>query len=152
MLVIRLQRTGRRNRPSYRAVVIEKTAAAKKGKPVEILGNHDSILKKTELKGDRIKYWISQGAQVSDTMHNLLVKNGIIEGKMKNVLPKKKVIVSEQPEKTKEESPSVENEKETKTEEKPTEAEKETKTEENPTEAEKENSSNEKTPTPSSEG
>ena len=77
MLTIRLQRIGRRNNPSYRVVVVESKSAVKKGKPVEILGFHDTIRKQTELKSDRIQHWISQGAQVSDTMHNVLVKHGI---------------------------------------------------------------------------
>lgn len=98
MLTIRLQRIGRRNTPSYRVIVVDSRSAAKKGKPVELLGSHDPICKNTELKAERIKHWIGQGAHLSDTMHNLLVKNGIIEGKAKNVLPKKSPIVSETPE------------------------------------------------------
>jgi small subunit ribosomal protein S16 len=40
-------------------------------------------------KADRIKHWMSNGAQVSDTVHNFLVKQKLIEGKKKNVLSKK---------------------------------------------------------------
>lgn len=54
------------------------------------------------LDGERIKYWISNGAQVSDTVHNILVGQKIIEGKKINVLPKKSPIVKEV-EETKEE-------------------------------------------------
>ena len=93
MLKIRLQRIGRRNNPSYRVVVVDSRAAAKKGKPVELLGTHDTIRKTTSLNNERIKYWMSQGAQVSDTMHNILIKNGVIEGVKINVLPKKSPIV-----------------------------------------------------------
>ena len=93
MLTIRLQRIGRRNNPSYRVVVIESSVAAKKGKPVELLGQHDPIRKNTILKKDRILHWIGQGAQTSDTMHNILIRNGVIEGVKKNVLPKKNPIV-----------------------------------------------------------
>ena len=92
MLKIRLQRIGRRNNPSYRVVVVDSRAAAKKGKPVELLGTHDTIRKTTTLNDERIKHWISQGAQVSDTMHNILIKNGVIEGVKVNVLPKKSPI------------------------------------------------------------
>ena len=42
---------------------------------------------------DRIKYWMSQGAKCSDTMHNFLVQDKIISGKKINVLPKKKPTV-----------------------------------------------------------
>ena len=89
MLKIRLQRIGRRNNPSYRVVVVDSTAAARKGKPVELLGTHDTIRKTTTLNNKRILYWLSQGAQASDTMHNILIKNGVIEGVRVNVLPKK---------------------------------------------------------------
>ena len=95
MLKIRLQRIGRRNNPSYRVVVVNATAAARKGKPVELLGTHDTIRKTTSLNNERILYWISQGAQVSDTMHNILIKNGVIEGVKINVLPKKSPITKE---------------------------------------------------------
>jgi small subunit ribosomal protein S16 len=42
------------------------------------------------LVADRIKYWISQGAKSSDTMHNFLVHDKVVVGKKVNVLPKKK--------------------------------------------------------------
>lgn len=96
MLKIRLQRIGRRNNPSYRVVVVDSTTAAKKGKPVELLGTHDTVRKQTSLNNERILYWMSQGAQVSDTMHNILIKNGVIEGVKINVLPKKNPIKKEE--------------------------------------------------------
>lgn len=89
MLMIRLQRTGRKNDPSYRFVVTDKKNAASGGKFLEILGAYTPKIDAIVLKADRIKYWLSVGAQPSDTAHNFLVKNGIIEGKKKNVLPKK---------------------------------------------------------------
>ena len=96
MLKIRLQRIGRRNNPSYRVVVVDSRSAAKKGKPVELLGTHDAIRKTTVLDDERVKHWISQGAQVSDTMHNILIKNGVIEGVKVNVLPKKSPVAKEE--------------------------------------------------------
>ncbi|MCY4576880.1 MAG: 30S ribosomal protein S16 [Candidatus Kaiserbacteria bacterium] len=89
MLKIRLQRIGRRNNPSYRVVVVESTVAARKGKPVELLGTYDTIRKTTSLNNERIQHWLSVGAQASDTMHNILIKNGVIEGVAVNTLPKK---------------------------------------------------------------
>lgn len=123
MLKIRLQRIGRRNNPSYRIVVIESAVAAKKGIPVELLGTYDTIRKKTALKEDRIRHWIAKGAQVSDTMNNILITNGVIQGVKKNVLPKKNPIKKAE-EETKEtaqkpvsadmpEKESLENSKET---------------------------------------
>ena len=44
-----------------------------------------------ELKEDRVKYWISKGAQLSATVNNLLVGNGVIEGeKVQTWKPKRK--------------------------------------------------------------
>jgi small subunit ribosomal protein S16 len=94
MLKIRLQRIGRKNDPSFRAVLTDSKNSTKSGRFLEILGTYNPKSKdaKTEvaLKGDRIKHWMSKGAQLSDTMHNFLVREKIIEGKKINVLPKKK--------------------------------------------------------------
>lgn len=90
MLVIRLTRTGKKNQPSYRVVVTEKTNPVK-GKFLEILGHYNPRLKEKSLDGERIKYWISKGAQVSDTVHNLLVNEKVIDAaKVKAWRPKKK--------------------------------------------------------------
>lgn len=80
MLAIRLNRTGKRNRAHFRVVVQEHTKAPGK-RHVEILGSYDPHKKTTILKKDRILYWVSQGAQVSDAVHNMLVREGVIEGK-----------------------------------------------------------------------
>ena len=87
MLMIRLQRIGKKKSPSYRLVVSEKTKDTQAGSP-EILGIYNPVQdpKITELKADRIKHWISKGAQPSETVNNLLIKEGVIEGKkMKSV-------------------------------------------------------------------
>lgn len=88
MLKIRMQRTGRINVPTYRIVVIEHARSTKAGKFVEQVGSYDTRGKKRALKADRIKYWISVGAQPSPTVHNMLVSEKIISGKKVNVLPK----------------------------------------------------------------
>ncbi|OGI22440.1 MAG: 30S ribosomal protein S16 [Candidatus Moranbacteria bacterium RIFCSPHIGHO2_01_FULL_55_24] len=80
MLTIRFNRTGKKNRASYRLVLQEKTKAPGK-RHVEILGSHDPHIKTTILKKDRILYWLGQGAQASEVVHNLLVREGVIEGK-----------------------------------------------------------------------
>lgn len=90
MLIIRLQRVGKKNQPSYRVVLAEKTYPVQ-GKFIEILGNYNPRLKTKAFKKERILYWISKGAQTSPTMHNLLVSEKIIEGpKVKAWTPKKK--------------------------------------------------------------
>ncbi len=95
MLKIRLQRVGRRHEPAFRIVVTESSRAPKSNNFIEILGSYDPRQKdKTKIEEERIKYWISKGAQVSDTIHNLLITKGVIEGKKINVLPKKRPQVS----------------------------------------------------------
>ncbi len=91
MLKIRLQRTGRTNDPSYRIVVTEHQNGPKAGKPTDMVGSYNPKTKLRVLDGERIKYWLSVGAQASGTMHNMLVSEGIITGKKVNVLPKKTV-------------------------------------------------------------
>ena len=64
---------------------------------MEILGNYDSRRgESASFKADRIKHWMSVGAQVSTTVHNLLVSKKIIEGKKRNALPLKKPTPTQQ--------------------------------------------------------
>ncbi len=90
MLVIRLQRVGRKNDPGFRLVVTDKRRAAKAGYFVELLGAYNPRQKTSNFKEDRIKYWISVGAKPSDTAHNLLVSKKIISGAKINVSAKSK--------------------------------------------------------------
>src|SRR3989344_4198510 len=97
MLKIRLQRIGPKNDPSFRVVLTDSKNSAKSGKFLEILGAYNpKALDKTSnriLKNDRIKYWLSQGAKPSGTVHNFLTRDKVIEGKKINVLSKKKPTV-----------------------------------------------------------
>ncbi|MSR72990.1 30S ribosomal protein S16 [Candidatus Parcubacteria bacterium] len=96
MLKIRLQRVGRKHEPTFRLVLSDSKNGPKSGKTLETLGAYDSRRgEKAEFKNDRIKHWISVGAQLSGTVHNLLISRKIIEGKKVNVLPKKKPIAKE---------------------------------------------------------
>jgi len=95
MLRIRLQRVGRKHDPSYRLVLTDRKNAPQSGKFLELLGSYDARVNKSEIKADRVKHWINVGAQTSDTVNNLLIKTKIIEGKTRNVLPKKTPIVKE---------------------------------------------------------
>lgn len=91
MLTIRLARTGKRNKAQFKMMLQERTIAPG-GRHVEILGSYDPHSKQAVLKAERIKYWIEKGAFVSDTAHNLLVKNGVIADKKRMVkLPAKAV-------------------------------------------------------------
>ena len=89
MLKIRLQRTGRINQPTYRIVVLEHTRGPKAGNIVEQVGTYNPKTKERTVNADRVKYWLSVGAQASGTMHNMLVTLNIVKGKKINVLPKK---------------------------------------------------------------
>ncbi|MBT4209711.1 MAG: 30S ribosomal protein S16 [Candidatus Komeilibacteria bacterium] len=90
MLAIRLQRVGRKKQPLYRVVVSERSKDMY-GDHLEILGQYDPHKKEAALKEDRIKHWLSVGAQASASANNLLIKAGILEGdKKKSVSISKK--------------------------------------------------------------
>jgi len=88
MLTIRLTRVGRKNDPSFRVIVIDSKRKVQAGNYLEMLGSYDPRQDRVELKADRIKHWMQNGAQVSDTVHNLLVSQKIIDAKKINILPK----------------------------------------------------------------
>ena len=98
MLKIRLQRVGRVHQPVFRLVLTDSKNSTKSGKSLEILGNYDArIAEKSSFKSDRVAYWMSKGAQVSPTVHNLLITKKLLEGKKINNLPLKKPIKKEAP-------------------------------------------------------
>jgi small subunit ribosomal protein S16 len=73
---IRLRREGTKNRPYYKVVVADKRSP-RDGKFIEIIGAYDP--KKPDhnstLNIDRVEYWISKGAQPSDTVRSLIKQN-----------------------------------------------------------------------------
>jgi small subunit ribosomal protein S16 len=95
MLKIRLQRVGRKHEPTFRVVLTDSKNSTKSGRFREVLGSYDPRKKTEVFEGDRIKEWMGKGAQVSGTVHNLLVSHKIITGKKINVLPKKSPILKE---------------------------------------------------------
>ncbi len=103
MVIIRLQRIGRKNHAEFRVVVTEHTRAAKKSNYIEVVGSYNPHRDTVSLKAEKIKEWIAKGAQVSDTVFNILVSQKVIEGKKKNVLPKKTAPVKEVKEEEKKE-------------------------------------------------
>ncbi|KAL5722508.1 hypothetical protein ACHQM5_006023 [Ranunculus cassubicifolius] len=79
---IRLARLGCRNRPFYRVVATD-SKNRRDGKQIEVLGYYDPLpanddAKRMGLKIDRIKYWLSVGAQPSDTVRSILFMNGVL--------------------------------------------------------------------------
>lgn len=73
MLTIRLSRFGKRKKPFYRVVVIE-SSKARNGRVVEAVGTYDPLKKPAEIKldADRVKYWMGNGAQPSDTVRSFI--------------------------------------------------------------------------------
>ncbi len=84
MLKIKLSRIGKKKHPIYRLIVSE-VGRDPYGKSLEILGSWDPHTKDLQIKADRVKHWIGHGAQMTDTINNLLVEKKIIEGKKVNV-------------------------------------------------------------------
>lgn len=80
MLSIRLLRTGKKNQPFYRMVVTDKKNPPRGGRFLEIVGFLNPFTKEKDIKADRIKHWISVGAKPSETVHNMLIKEKVIEG------------------------------------------------------------------------
>ncbi len=88
--MIRLQRVGRKHEPVFRLVLTDSKNGPKSGKFLEILGNYDTRKKeRAEFKEERVKYWISKGAKLSDTLHNFFIDKKVITGKKINKLPQK---------------------------------------------------------------
>jgi len=92
MLVIRFFRTGKKGQAFFKIVVTEKQKAPTKGRFVEEVGFYNPLTKEKSVKAERVKYWLSVGAQPSPTVYNLLISEKVIEDKKISVhaKPKKK--------------------------------------------------------------
>lgn len=110
MLAIRLKRVGRTNDPSFRIIVQDHRRSPKKTRGlVEYVGSYDARKGTPQINGERVKYWMSQGARPSDTVHNLLVDAKVIAEKKVNAMNKKTKPVKEVPkEEVKAPAPSAE--------------------------------------------
>lgn len=87
MVRIRMQRLGRTHRPFYRIAAAEKRVK-RDGKVLENLGWYNPVEKDPEkqlmLHSDRIRYWLSVGAQPSDTVMDILGKQDLLTPKLKD--------------------------------------------------------------------
>lgn len=90
MLKIRLQRVGRVHEPSFRLVLTDLENSTKSGRFKEVLGSYDPRKSTDSLNTERIRYWLSQGASPTNTVHNLLVRHRIINAKKIDVSAKSK--------------------------------------------------------------
>ncbi len=90
MVRLRLKRFGRTHKPFYRLNAIDQRSP-RDGKPIEELGYFDPTeqdeTKGISLKAERIRYWLSVGAQPSDTVRDLLAKQGILDKKTGKATP-----------------------------------------------------------------
>lgn len=89
MLAIRLSRVGKKNQAQFRLIIQERQRSPL-SRAIEIVGHMDPRRKIRVLKKDRIQYWLSQGAKPSETVHNMLIDEGILTGEKMHTLPSKK--------------------------------------------------------------
>lgn len=77
-----MSRLGRPHRPFYRISAVD-SRVKRDGSVIEQLGWYDPMVKdgtkNMELKTERLKYWLSVGAQPSDTVNDFLAKNGLVD-------------------------------------------------------------------------
>jgi len=120
MLVIRLLRAGKKHQPFFQIVVTDKKNPPRGGRFVEKVGYLNPLTKELSIKKERIQYWLSKGAKASERVHNLLIKEKVIEGESIPVHKEKKkeTGAGEKPEEKKEPE-KEEDEKEEKPAEKP---------------------------------
>lgn len=80
MVKIRLRRTGKTKQPSYRVVVAD-SRSPRDGKFIEIIGHYNPIRqpKVLEIKADRARYWLSVGAQPTETVVKLLQRVNVLD-------------------------------------------------------------------------
>jgi len=73
---IRMSRYGRKKKPFYRIVAADKRSP-RDGAFLDIIGTYDPRTKETNIKKDIAEKWIKNGAQLSDTVKDLFVKQGV---------------------------------------------------------------------------
>lgn len=88
--MLKLKRVGKKHQGSFRLIVDEKRHKLF-GRHVEDLGWYNPRTDKSEIKKDRVEYWMKTGAKPTDTVYNLLITAGILSGK--------KIAVHSQPKK-----------------------------------------------------
>jgi small subunit ribosomal protein S16 len=90
MVRLRFKRFGRTHAPVYRLVAIDKRSP-RDGQAIEELGQYDprhtDEAQQFNVKEDRVRYWLGTGAQPSETVHDLLVKAGVIDKDSGKVTP-----------------------------------------------------------------
>ena len=77
--MIKLSKTGKTNKKMFRLIISEKSRDPF-GSVLEILGSYNPHSKDLIAKTERIKHWLSKGAQMTATVNNLLIEKNIIKG------------------------------------------------------------------------
>lgn len=77
MLVIRLQRTGRKGHAQFRIVVQDSRRTPTSGKIVAQIGTYDPHTKNVTIDKERIEHYVEHGAQPSERVVALLTKEGV---------------------------------------------------------------------------
>jgi small subunit ribosomal protein S16 len=78
MLKLRLKRVGRKRSPSYRIVIME-NSSRRDGRPIDEIGFYNPLTKQSKLDTLKVKKWLTNGAQPSQTVLSLLSKAKIIQ-------------------------------------------------------------------------
>jgi len=94
MLMIRLQRIGRKNDPSFRIIVTDKRESTTSTRFADIVGTYQPKAGTIEIDAEKVTKWLKNGAKASPTVHNMLVTKKIIDAKKINVLPKNKIVAA----------------------------------------------------------
>lgn len=95
MVRIRLRRMGKTKQPSYRVVVADQRSP-RDGKFIEVIGHYNPVQqpKVLEIKGDRARYWLSVGAQPSDTVVRLLKSVNVLDAEGKVIAEATETVAS----------------------------------------------------------
>ena len=77
-VTLRLSRSGRHKRPFFRIVATD-SRSPREGRFLEVVGTYDPLKKEENctIHTEKVKYWIGQGAEISDTVRTLIQKKGI---------------------------------------------------------------------------
>ena len=80
MVTMRLSRIGSKKRPFYRIVVIDKRRA-RNGRFLEVVGQYNPIANPVhvEINAERTQYWLSKGAEPSETVRSILRKKELVK-------------------------------------------------------------------------
>jgi small subunit ribosomal protein S16 len=75
--------------------VTDKRTGPKSDKHVDRIGSYNPKMDHIQIDADKAKDWLSKGVQPSDTVYNILVGQKIVEGRKRNVLPRKSPVIDE---------------------------------------------------------